>query len=235
MLPSLLQLHILDMEALDLPQFLVRHSHLQELIIESEEFGMGEFMEDIVLPELIFMKIILVHDFPWDRISTPLLRTMETDHESYSARAFICRHPSIRDLRYFGFVGEFGFKDIAKSMVNLRSLFISGFIDGLFKEIDPDVPFPPFPNLIALTLDQRYVRPISLENFEQLLRTCCLPREPSESNNTQRISSLEIYLPTIKLNSVQWRQSALLTHVPQTVTKLRNEEANCVVRFKIPK
>jgi hypothetical protein len=209
-LPSLHRLQILNMETSGLPQFLAQHSQLQELIIDGKRFEMEEFMEDIILPELMLMRIHLVNGFPWDRISAPLLQIMNVDDGSDRARAFICRHPHTQDLLYFNPINELGFKDIAKSMVNLRSLLISGFTDGLFKEIDPDVPFPPFPQLIELVLDQRFTPPISLENFEQLLKIRCLPREPSDTNKTQRISRLTISLPTNELNSVQWRQSTSL-------------------------
>jgi hypothetical protein len=194
---------------------------------------MEPFTQDIVLPRLTLLTISSVNGFPWDRISTPLLRTVETGDNSDSARAFLCRHPSIHTLRYF-LINEPGFKDIAKSMVNLKRLVISGFIDGLFKEIDPDVPFPPFPNLIELTLDQLFMPPISLEDFEQLLKIRCLPREPSDPIMALRILELVIYLRTIELNSVPWRQSALLSHVQLTVEKWGHEEANCKVKLKIP-
>jgi hypothetical protein len=233
-LPSLRRLHVLDMQAPDLPQFLAQHSQLQELIIEGNLFTMEEFIEDIVLPELTVMKIKFVGGFPWDTISTPLLRTVETDDDSDSARAFLCRHPAIHTLRYLTPINEAEFKDLAKSMVNLTNLAIGGFIDGLFKEIDPDIPFPPFPKLKILVFNQILTPQISLEEFEQILRIRSLPREPSDTNKTQRISELAIHLRSKELDSVPWRQSVLLAHIPQTVSKWGVNEANCTVSLKIP-
>jgi len=207
---------------------------LQELIIKGKIFDMEQFAQDIVLPKLTLLTIISVNGFPWDRISTPLLRTMETSDYSDSARAFLCRHPSIWHLIYLTSINELGFKDIAKSMVNLRSLLIRGFIDGLFREIDSDIPFPPFPKLGKLTLDHRFNPNISLENFERLLKIRCLPREPSDTNKTQRILKLMIYLRSKELDSVPWRQSVLLAHIPQTVSRWGANEISCTVSLKIP-
>jgi hypothetical protein len=154
---------------------------------------------------------------------------MRTDDDSDNGRAFICRHPSIRNLQFLTVINELQFKDIAKSLVNLRVLLIGGFIDGLFKEIDPDVPFPPFPKLKKLTFDL-----ISLKDFEQLLKIRCLPREPSDTNKTQRILDLGISCQTSELNSVPWRQSALLAHIPQTVKKWGDIEGIYTVTLKMP-
>jgi len=231
-LPSLRRLRILNMEAPGLPRFLAQHSQLQELVIRGKRFDMEQFAQDIVLPGLTLMTIDSVNGFPWDRVSTPVLRNVETDDDSDSARAFLCRHSSIHTLRYLTPLNELGFKDIAKSMVNLRSLLIGGSIDGLFKEIDPNVPFPPFPKLKKLALNQLFTPPISLEDFEQLLKIRCLPREPSDTNKTHRILDLGISLRKIELNSVPWCQSALLAHVPQTVTGYN--KVNCTIWLKIP-
>ena len=233
-LPSLHRLHILNMKALHVPRCLAQHLQLQELVITGKEFDMEQFTQDIVLPKLTLLTINSVNGFPWDRISTPLLRTMEMGVNSDSARAFLCRHPAIHTLRYLTPINEAGFKDTAKSMVNLRSLLIGGFIDGLFKEIDPDIPFPPFPKLKMLVIDQLFTAPISLEDFEQLLRIRCLPQEPSDTNKTHRISDLAIAFRTIELNSARWRQSALLARVSQTIKKQGHNEAHCAVWFKIP-
>jgi hypothetical protein len=235
-LPSLHRLHILNMKALHVPRCLAQHSQLQELVIRGKEFDMEHSTQDIVLPKLTHLTISSVNGFPWDRISTPLLRTIDIDtrYNSDSARAFLCRHPAIHTLQYLTPINEAGFKDIAKSMVNLRSLLIGGFIDGLFKEIDSDIPFPPFPKLKMLIIDQVFTPPISLEDFEQLLRIRCLPCEPSDTNKTHRISDLAIALRTIELNSVRWRQSALLARVSQTIKKQGHNEAHCTVVFRIP-
>jgi hypothetical protein len=234
-LSSLHRLHILQMKAFHVPWCLAQHPQLQELVIKGRGFDMERFTQDIVLPKLTLLTINSVNGFPWDRISTPLLRTMETTDNGDSARAFLCRHPAIHTLRYLTPINELGFKDIAKSMVNLKALLIVGFIDGLFKEIDPNIPFPPFPNLNKLMIYQLFTPHISLENFEKLLKTRCLPRKPSDTNKTERILELVIYLRTIELNSVPWRHSALLAHVRQTVEKWGSNEANCAVRFQIPK
>jgi hypothetical protein len=55
-------------------------------------------------------------------------------------------------------------------MANLNSLFLGGSLEGLFKEIDPDIPFPPFPKLKILELDCLFSPYLSLQNFEQLMR-----------------------------------------------------------------
>jgi hypothetical protein len=233
-LPSLRRLYIFNMKAFHLPPFLAQHSRLQELVIEGDQFDMEPFAQDIVLPGVVLMAIKLVNGFPWDRISAPLLRQVEMDDDSDNARAFLCRHPSIHILRYLILISELGFKELAKSMVNLRTLFIAGSTDGLFMEIDPDIPFPPFPKLRKLMLDQLDTANISLEKFEQLLKIRCLPRDPSDTNNTERILSLGISLPTIELNSVRWRRSALLAHIPQTIDKWGESEVNCTVNLKFP-
>jgi hypothetical protein len=137
-LSALCRLQNFHTKALHVSQCLAQHPQLQELIIRGRVFDMEQFAQDIVLPRLKPLTINPDNGFPWDRISTPLLRTMETSDNSDSARAFLCRRPSIHTLRYLITINERGLKDIAKSGVNLRSLF---------KETDPDIPFPPFPNL----------------------------------------------------------------------------------------
>jgi hypothetical protein len=97
-LSSLHRLHILDMKALHVPRCLAQYSQLQELVIRGRDFDMEPSTQDIVLPRLTLLTISSVNGFPWDRISTPLLRTMETTDNSDSARAFLCRHPSIHTL-----------------------------------------------------------------------------------------------------------------------------------------
>jgi hypothetical protein len=183
------------------------------------------------MPELTFLVVNNVGNFPWDRVSAPLLGFVETNDGNDSARAFLCRHPSIRRLRYSGEIDVPKFKDIAQALVNLDSLFLAGCFEGLFQELDPDIPFPPFPKLKTLGLNTQ-ISDLSLEDFEQLMQLRCLPRQPSDITEFKTISSLSIHLPKDELDSAPWRRSSLLDHVQQSV---KEDGIECTFTLEMPK
>jgi hypothetical protein len=185
------------------------------------------------MPELRVLVVEEVANFPWDRMSAPLLGVVQTWNEDVSVMAFLCRHPSIYRLHYPGNIGVTQFKDIAKAMVNLDSLLLGGGFEGLFREIDPDIPFPPFPKLKTLELDTTYsYSHLSLQDFEQLMRLRCLPRQPLDEMEFEMVSLLSIHVAIEDFDSAPWRRSSLLDHVQQSVEV---EDYKCTVTLKMPK
>jgi hypothetical protein len=168
------------------------------------------------MPELRVLVVEDVANFPWDCISAPLLGVVETWQDGDGVTAFLCRHPSIHRLHYSGQFGVTQIKGIAKALVNLNSLLLANGFEGLFREIDPDIPFPLFPKLRTLELDTQSSH-LSLQDFEQLVRLRCLPRQPLDKPEFETISSLSIRLPKDNLDSAPWRQSSLLAHIQQSV------------------
>lgn len=207
------------MSTFGLSQYLVRHQHLQELVVTWTRFDVEPFVQDIVMPELRFLVVEESLNFPWDNISAPLLGVVEID--TYDDRdvpiSFLCRHPSIHRLQYSYLISITGFKEIAKAMVNLNSLCLRGSFKGLFREIDPDIPFPPFPKLKTLELFYQSPSDLSLQDFEQLMRVRCLPQQSLDKKEIETISLLTIHLETDELDSAPWRRSSLLDHVQQRV------------------
>jgi len=230
-LPSFRRLHIVKMSTSGLSRYLVRYQHLQELVVKLVQFDIEPVMQDIVMPELRFLMVHSTSNFPWDRVSAPLLGVVETNDGSDGARAFLCRHPSVHRLQYPVPIGVTEFKEIAKAMVNLNSLLLGRSFEGLFKEVDPDIPFPPFPKLKTLELGTNHSR-LSLQDFEQLMRLRCLPRRPSDKTEIETISLLSIHMSLEEFESAPWRRSSLLDHVQESVEE---DWFECTVTLEMPK
>ena len=231
-LPSFRRLHIAETLTLGLSWYLGRHQHLQELSLKSVDIDAEPFIQDIVMPELKVLVVEHSFTFPWDRMSAPLLGVVETDDEDDGARAFLCRHPSIHRLHYPVEISVPEFKEIAKAMVNLNSLLLISCFEGLFREIDPDIPFPPFPKLKTLELDTSFFIDLSLEDFEQLMRLRCLPQQSSDKTKSETVSLLSIHLPRGELDLAPWRRSSLLDHVQQSV---KENGIKCTFTLEMPK
>lgn len=212
MYPSMLKLSIHNSSAPSLLLQLSKFPGIQDLQIIGQEFTMHPMSEDIVLPQLQILHILGVVDFDWSRISAPRLRNVLDNNSNHDHRyvAFCVRHPSIVELTYSTWINEDHLKALANSMSNLEYLDTGGDLRGMYLEVVPEMPFPPFPKLKTLCVDDTGSHRISLVEFESFVLTRLLP-QPSQEK-----PALEVWKIIVNINEMDllpWRKSDLFSRL----------------------
>lgn len=227
--PSLITLHLVDICMPSMALHLTRFPNLQLLTITGD-FEMDPLTRDISMASLNSLKVEDVAGFPWNRITAPQLTYIVTDDED--AIPFLCRHPSISSLKLNTILSEESFKSLALHLINVEILDIAGHIGGLFRQVSPEVPFPPFPRLEELSIQVGEEFTLSLEDVEDVVKMRCQPSQASENEEIALLSTWTINGEAKFLEHTAWRTSPLLSNFQQAFEKSGDEEPWCTLSLR---
>jgi hypothetical protein len=118
---------------------------MQRLELEGKAFNFVSLEEDITLLMMEEL-VILMPDFPWNRITAAKLWIVGA-RESNSIISFFHRHPTISRLQYEEWDEGDEFGDIAKILVNLESLDTGVSLIMLCRPLDSNSPLLPLNKL----------------------------------------------------------------------------------------
>lgn len=138
--------------------------------------------QEIILPSLVEMKILSIVDFPWNVIRTPRLQRLYFDKMLAYLMPFLRRHASLKCVDCETWLEYYEIGTLSDAEREVTELGVYGNIEAFLPPISKD-PFP-FPNVIHLRLYISDTVNLSLQGFENLVRSLCLQ---SDVRNSKKI------------------------------------------------
>jgi hypothetical protein len=229
-LPQLQALELMNVSIPSLTTQFNRLIALKRLKVTGKAFQFASLEQDITFPMLEELEISSLR-FPWDRITAPKLWKVIANEDA-AAVAFFGRHPTLRHLTYLAWIDDNEFDVIAKALVNLEHLDAGVALIRLCRPLNSNSPILPLQKLRHLDIEDTKDDRVSLEDFEELVRSRCQIQRSHGRGDLVMLETLFIMINVEELDSLCWRKSSLLTDVRQIVSIWESDNSLCTVELR---